>query len=149
MTSLWCLIHFCLCLHGSSCLLRWGSFCWRSFICLHGFFSGAGSGIHSLGDWRNWLDRTGMENIIVDDWGSRHSELTISSQIIIQTRQFLFLTGTEGPGAGVDWVTVVMALPWVVVVPAAAVVEAASVLLVPSSPSTVCWASDQTQSNPI
>lgn len=49
------------------------------------------------------------------------------------------LTGTEGPGAGVDWVTVVMALPWVVVtMPVAAVVEAASVLLVPSVASSVC-----------
>ena len=64
------------------------------------------------------------------------------------------LTGTEGPGAGVDWVTVVMALPWGVVgvgvvaaaeaaaaaMPVAAVVEATSVLLVPSVPSSVCWA---------
>lgn len=54
------------------------------------------------------------------------------------------LTGTEGPGAGVDWVTVVMALPWVVVTMAvAAVVEAASVLLVPSAPSSVCWAAGE------
>lgn len=53
------------------------------------------------------------------------------------------LTGTEGPGAGVDWVTVVMALPWVVVVtPVAAVVEAASVLLASSAASSDCWAAD-------
>lgn len=56
------------------------------------------------------------------------------------------LTGTEGPGAGVDWVTVVMALPWVVVVtPVAAVVEAASVLLASSAPSSDCWAADGDQ----
>lgn len=50
------------------------------------------------------------------------------------------IEGTEGPGAGVDCVTVVMALPCVVVTkPVAAVLEAASVLLAPSAPSSVCW----------
>lgn len=54
---------------------------------------------------------------------------------------FAFLTGTEGPGAGVDCVTVVIALPWVVVAsPLAAVVEATSALLVSSVPSSGCWA---------
>lgn len=54
------------------------------------------------------------------------------------------LTGTEGPGAGVDCVTVVMALPCVVVTRvAAAVEEATSVLLVLSAPSSACWAADQ------
>lgn len=58
------------------------------------------------------------------------------------------LTGTEGPGAGVDWVTVVMARPWLALgglVPAAVVVEAAaaSELLVPSTPSSVCWAGNK------
>lgn len=39
-----------------------------------------------------------------------------------------------------------MALPWVVVaMPAAAVVEGTSVLLVPSVPSSVCWAADRIQ----
>lgn len=54
------------------------------------------------------------------------------------------IEGTEGPGAGVDWVTVVMALPWeVVTTPGAAVVGASSVLLVPSAPSSVCWAAER------
>ena len=56
------------------------------------------------------------------------------------------LTGTEGPGAGVDSATVVMALPWVVVglLPAAVVVEAgSSVLLALSAPSPLCWTVDQ------
>lgn len=54
------------------------------------------------------------------------------------------LTGTAGPGAGVDWVTVVMALLWVVLTgPVVAVEEASSVLLVASVPSSVCWAADR------
>lgn len=56
------------------------------------------------------------------------------------------MEGTEGPGAGVDWVTVVMARPWLALgglVPAAVVVEAASELLVPSAPSSVCWAGNK------
>lgn len=58
------------------------------------------------------------------------------------------LTGTEGPGAGVDWVTVVMALPWVVVTrtAAAAVEDATSVLLVPSAPSSACWVAEKHKS---
>ena len=58
------------------------------------------------------------------------------------------LTGTEGPGAGVDWVTVVIARPWEALGgldPAAAVVEAASELLAPSAPSSVCWAGNTIQ----
>ena len=57
------------------------------------------------------------------------------------------LTGTEGPGVGVDCVTVVMALLWVVtlVESAAEEEEAASALELPSPcvTSSLCWAAGE------
>lgn len=54
------------------------------------------------------------------------------------------IDGTEGPGAGVDCVTVVIARPWVVltglVVAVAVVVGVSSALLVVVVPSSVCCA---------